>query len=310
MAFKRLLLWLCLCVLASAEEAAAPWLLHPLEPPSRLAISDLLLHLDYRQRLHPGFVSLHCQADLRNTASIATDEQLMLVCSDQASQVRWNGKEVAQDRLVMPMPGASNGEMTRVSVFHLILLAGERGHLQFDAQQRLDFLSHSRHRVRLILPVHRSWQQVGDIALKIDLAPELRLIQGERYTIKNGTAERRVSGYVKSTEIQVEADWSGPNTLLAVPALRRAWLWGGLAALVGVSLAALGRGGWLLSVPVAMLLNYELRSLDPVLQQWTYYEGSRGLAVALNLQYYLVPVWALCGTLGALVLGVRRKEEK
>lgn len=310
MRFKQLLLWLCLCALASAEERPAPWLLHPLEPPSRLALSHLRMELDYRDRLHPGFVSLHCDADLHNTSAVASDEQLMLVCSDGASRLRWNGKEVSQDRLVMPLPGGANGEMTRVSVFRLILMGGEKGHLRFDAQQRLEFVSQTRHRVRLIMPVHRAWQQVGDSLVRVHLVPELKLTQGERFKVENGTAERRVSSYVKSTEVVLEAAWSGSNTLLAVPALRRAWLWGGLSALIGVSLATLGRRGWLLSVPVAVLVNYGLRSVDPVLEQWTYYEGSRGLAVALNLQYYLVPLWALFGTLGALVLGVRGRDKE
>ncbi|MBT9586838.1 hypothetical protein IV102_26070 [bacterium] len=289
-----------------AEETAGPWLLHPLRPPSRLSVNGLRIHLDYRERIQPGFVVMQCEADLKNDGNVALDEQLLMVCGDSGSRLLFNGKEVPQERLVMPLPGSKTGAMTRVSIFRLVLLAGERGHLKFKAQQRLDFLSATRHSVHLVMPVHRAWNQVGDSLVKIDLAPELHLLHPESFT----NNQRRLSSYVKSTQIEVEAVVLGPpwaGALGAVPALRRAWLWGGLASLVGVTLGALGRRTWLLALPTALLVNWGLRKADPTLLQWTYYRDAVHYQTALSLQHYFVALWTVCGTLGGMVLGYHRK---
>lgn len=312
-----LALWLGVILMAcsvGAQESPGPWLLHPLEPPSQLALSNLRLHLDYRGREQTGCVALTCEADLKNSGDSACNEQMMLVCADSGSRLSMNGKELAQERLVMPVPGSGLGEMTRVSIFRVILLSGERGHLVFRSQQKLDFLSPNRHRVRLILPVHRAWREAGDARLKVDLTPELSLLKADHYQVKNGTAERRLSRFVKSTEVVVEArmdptGWGG--AAWATPSMRRAWIWGGLAALVGVTLGALGRFGWLAAVPVAMIVNWALRQNDPGLQQWTYYREASQFRIALQLQYYFVPLWTMFGTMGGVLLGyrVRSKED-
>lgn len=289
-----------------AEEKAGPWLLHPLQPPSRLSVSGLRIHLDYRERTRPGFVAMQCEADLKNEGNVALDEQLLMVCGDSGSRLVFNGNEVPQDRLVMPLPGSKTGEMTRVSIFRLVLLAGERGHLKFKAQQRLEFLSATRHSVHLIMPVHRAWNQVGDSLIKVDLTPELHFVHPQNFS----NSQRRLSSYVKSTQVEVEAvvlgpSWAGAQG--AVPALRRAWLWGGLAALVGVTVGALGRRTWLLALPAALLLNWAVRKADPALLQWTYYRDAAQYQTALSLQYYFVALWTACGTLGGIVLGYHRK---
>ena len=294
----------------SAEEVFGPWLLHPVQPPSRLSISDLIMHLDYRDRGRPGYVSLECEAELSNPGTVAVDEQLLIVSGDAGSRLAFSGKDVSQDRLVMPLPDSRSGEMTRVSVFRLILLAGERGHLRFRAWQRLEFISATRHRVRLVWPVHRAWKQLGDNLLRVDLTPELRLSHGEKFTERNGTREQRLNSYVKSTDLEVESVLDGPRwsgALGAVPALRRAWLWGALASLVGVTLGTLGRRGWLWSVPVALLVNWALCHTDPVVQQWTYYQEAAQYQLALRIQPGLVAVWTIFGVLGGMILGYRAR---
>jgi hypothetical protein len=70
---------------------------------------------------------------------------------------------------------------------------------------------------------------------------------------------------------------------------------------------ALGRFGWLWAVPVALLVNWALRT-DPTLQQWTYYRDFSHYRVALHLQQFFVPLWTVGGTLGGWILGYRRSS--
>ncbi|MBX3168657.1 MAG: hypothetical protein KF760_14675 [Candidatus Eremiobacteraeota bacterium] len=313
MKFK--MLWLVLWALpAAAEEGPAPWMLQPLRPPSRLAIRDLSLRVDYRERATPGTARVEAQVELTNEDVTACDEQFMILNGDAASRVTWKGRELQQERLVMQIPDSPGREMTRVSIFHLILLPREKGQLKFTGLHRLDFRSANQHRLRLIFPLRRAWHRLGESDVQVALAPELKLLSRDFQPVAGqpATFQRHFGAYSKALELSVEARAGGPEwagALGAIPALRRAWLWGGLAALLSVTLAALSRRHWWLAVPLSLLLNLGLRHQDETVRQWTYYEDAAEYKRALDLQWYLVPLWAFLGGLGIAVLG-QKKETK
>lgn len=299
---------------AVAEEGPAPWMLQPLRPPSRLAIRDLSLRVDYPERGTPGNVRVEAQAELSNEYASACDEQFLILNGDAASRVSWKGKELKQDRLVMQIPDSPGQEMTRVSIFHLILLPQEKGVLKFSGLHRLDFGAPNRHRLRLIFPLRRAWHHVGESEVQVALAPELDLLSRDFQPVRGqpGTFRRHFGAYSKALELSVEAKLTGPSWLGAVgviPALRRAWLLGGVAALLAVTFAGLSQRRWWLAVPLSLLLNWGMLRQDDTVQQWTYFEDARAYKRALDLQWYLVPLWAFLGGLGVAVLG-QTKETK
>lgn len=308
MKFKILLL-AALCVLrAGAEEGPAPWMLHPLRPPSRLAIRGLSLDVDYRERSAPGNVRLEARAELANDEPTASNEQFMILNGDAASEVTWKGKEVKQERLVMQIPDSPGQEMTRVSIFHLILLPGEKGQLRFKGLHRLDFRQANLHHLRLIFPLRRAWRHVGEADVQVALTPELKLLSRDFQPVKGQPwiFRRHFGAYSKAVELSVEASLAGPSragALGAIPALRHAWLWGGLAALLAVTLAGMTRRGWWLAIPLSLLFNWALLRRDDTVQHWNYYEDATEYKRALDLEWYLVPLWAFLGGLGVAVLG-------
>ncbi len=353
MKFKILVLAALWILPVGAEEGPAPWMLQPLRPPSRLNIRELSLRVDYRERVTPGNVRVEAQAELANEEPTACDEQFMILNGDAASRVTWKGKELSQDRLVMQIPDSPGHEMTRVSIFHLILLPGEKGQLKFSGLHRLDFRQSNLHRLRLIFPLRRAWRHLGESDVLVALAPELKLLDPncptqtvgrphagstpvggqegnldhnqlsgnplrgsaedfQPVTGQPATFQRHFGAYSKALELSVEAKlaesgWAG--ALGAIPALRQAWLWGGLAALLAVTLAGLTRRGWWLAIPLSLVLNWALLRRDDVVQQWTYYEDAAEYKRALDLQWYLVPLWAFLGGMGIAVLG-QTKETK
>lgn len=313
MKFKNLLLAALWILPAAAEEGPAPWMLQPLRPPSRLAIRSLSLHVDYRERVTPGQVHLEAQADLANEDPTASDEQFMILNGDAASRVTWKGKELQQERLVMQIPDSPGQQMTRVSIFHLILLPQEKGQLKFTGLHKLDFRSANQHNLRLIFPLRRAWHHVGESDVQVALAPELKLLSRDfRQAGQAPIFQRHFGAYSKALDLSVEARAGGPHwagALGVIPALRRAWLWGGLAALLAVTLAAMGRRTWWLAVPISLLLNLGLRHQDDTVRQWTYYEDAADYKRALDLEWYLVPLWAFLGGLGVTVLA-QKKERK
>lgn len=289
-------------------------MLQPLRPPSRLAIRDLSLRVDYRERGTPGNVRVEAQAELSNEDAASCDEQFMLLNGDAASRVTWKGKDLNQERLIMQIPDSPGHEMTRVSIFHLILLPGEKGQLKFTGLHRLDFRSANQHRLRLIFPLRRAWHRVGDSEVQVALAPELKLLSRDFQPVKGQpeTFHRHFGAYSKALELSVEAKVAGPvwaGAVGRIPALRRAWLWGGLAALLAVTLAGLTGRRWWVAIPISMVLNFALLRQDDIVQQWTYYEDASDYRRALDLEWYLVPLWAFLGGLGVAVLG-QTKETK
>lgn len=317
MKFKMMFLGILLLTLGSlarAEEGPAPWLLQPLQPPSRLAIKNLTLLLDYRARERPGSVRLKCQADLHNEGLAACQEQFLVISADAGSKVTWNGKDLNQERLVMPVPDSRQKTMTRVSIFHLILLPREEGRLEFTALQKLDYRTPVEHQVHLLFPLRRAWREVGPSTVRVVLAPELKLANPEFKPVAGQalTFERHFSLYSKGLDLNVEAKtvrpaWAG--ALGTVPALRRAWLWGGLAALLAVTLVGLAGRGWWLAIPLSLLLNLGFRQFDDTVNQWTYYQDASEYKRALELEWFLVTLWAFLGGLGVAVLG-QTKEKK
>lgn len=317
MKFKNLLLAALWIFPAAAEEGPAPWMLQPLRPPSRLAIRNLSLRVDYQERATPGTVRLQAQADLANEDATACDEQFMILNGDAASRVTWKGKELQQERLVMQIPDSPGQQMTRVSIFHLILLPQEKGQLKFTGLHKLDFRSANLHHLRLIFPLRRAWHHLGESDVQVALAPELKLLSRDFQPVAGqpATFQRHFGAYSKALELSVEARAGGPEwsgALGVIPALRRAWLWGGLAALLAVTLVMINRRLWWLAIPLSLLLNMGLRQQDDTVRQWTYYEDAAEYKRALDLQWYLVPLWAFLGGLGVTVLGLenRKKEKK
>jgi hypothetical protein len=314
MKFKILLITLICAIPSLAEELPAPWMLQPLRPPSRLAISDLSVVYDYQQRATPGTVPLEAEAELANESELAVDEQFMIINGDAGSVVTWEGKELNQERLVTEIPNTPGKAMTRVSLFHLIVLPKEKGRLKFRGLHRLEFLSGQRHEVRLLFPLRRAWHGVGESEVTIRLAPELKLLAKDFKPVAGQTAtfSRHFGAYTKSLNFSVDAPVNGPEwagALGTVPALRRAWLWGGLAAMVAVTLAAFSRRLWWLAVPLSLLLNFAARRGDETVNQWTYYEDAPRYKRVLELEWYLIPLWAFLGGLGVAVLG-QTKETK
>ena len=316
MKFKKTFLWILVLVLgalARADESPAPWLLQPLQPPSRLAIKNLMLLLDYRERERPGSVRLKCQADLLNEGLAACQEQFLIISADAGSKVTWNGKELNQERLVMPVPDSRQKTMTRVSIFHLILLPREEGKLEFSALQKLDYRTPVEHQVRLLFPLRRAWREVGPSTVRVALTPELKLADKDFKPLAGQqlTWERHFSLYSKGVDLNVEAKTVGPawaGALGTVPALRRAWLWGGLAALVAVTLVGLAGRGWWLAIPLSLVLNLGFRHSDDTVNQWTYYQDASEYKRALELEWFLVPLWALLGGLGVSVLSQTKEK--
>ena len=314
MKFKIFLIALICALPSLAEELPAPWMLQPLRPPSRLVISNLSVVYDYQQRATPGTVQLEAEADLVNESEIAVDEQFMIINGDAASVVTWAGKELSQERLVTEIPNTPGKAMTRVSLFHLIVLPKEKGHLKFRGLHRLEFLSGQRHQARLLFPLRRAWHGVGDSEVTIRLAPELKLQAKDFKPVAGQTAtfRRHFGAYSKSLNFSVDARVNGPEwagALGTVPALRRAWLWGGLAALLAVTVASFSRRGWWLAVPLSLLLNWGARQADETVNQWTYYEDAPRYKRVLQLEWYLIPLWVFLGSLGVAVLG-QKKETK
>ncbi|MFN8612043.1 MAG: hypothetical protein U0931_31140 [Vulcanimicrobiota bacterium] len=314
MKFKVALLVFLWTVSGTAEEVPAPWMLQPLRPPSRLVISNLSIFLDYQQRATPGTVQLEAEADLANETGLAVDEQFLVINGDAGSQVTWEGKSLNQDRLVTEIPNTPGKAMTRVSLFHLIVLPNERGHLKFRGLHRLEFATGARHQLRILFPLRRAWHGIGDSLVSLRLAPELKLLSKDFKPVagRPDTFTRHFGAYSKSLNLELEAKVDGPEwsgALGTVPALRRAWLWGGLAALLGVTLASFSRRRWWLAIPLSLLLNLGLRRADGTVNQWTYYEDAPRYKRVLQLEWYLIPLWAFLGGLGVAVLG-QTKETK
>jgi hypothetical protein len=306
----------CLTLLGSIvvhaqEEAPVPWLMQPLEPPSLLELSEPRMELDYTRRQRPGWVYVRFRTQVHNSQKHPIKQSLLFVCSDADATVRFSGKPLVQERLVMPLPSTVPGKREsyvtgRVSVVRLILLEGERGELVFEGHQKLEFLAENRHRVSLILPLSRAWKAVDDSQIAVRLAPELRILSSG-WTKENQLYVRPRGKYgALPVELEVgatvESD-SGLGAWWAVPALRHSCLWGLAAVLLGLLPGVVRRGFWWFAPPLAALLHWAAIQADPVCAQWTYFRGSRLLQAALQgYQWYVVPTLALAGALVAFWL--------
>lgn len=311
------LVWL-LAQVGWAQESAAPWLLHPLDSPSQLSISQVRLHLDYTARAKAGSVHLDFEARLSAPKSNSVQESLLIVNADADSVVEWMGRSTSQERLVMPLSSFSASKSkaaTRVSVIRLALLSGESGILRYRGFQPIEFLSYYQHHLQLLLPVRKAWREVGDSQLKVSLCPELQL-RSPGWAEEGSTWTKKLSSYHSGpVEIEVEAPWDRSwaaklGTLGAVPALRHRWFWGALACLLAVSLT-LGRRFWWLSPALAVALQVAGIALDPVCSEWTFYQNSALYARAFQTyQWYWVPALALLASLVACGLGRRANPEE
>lgn len=301
-----------------AQESAAPWLLHPLDSPSQLAISQSRLRLDYTTRGRPGTVHLEYEARLTAPKSNSVQESFLIVNADADSVVEWAGRPTSQERLVMPLSSFSNSKSkaaTRVSVFRLALLSGESGILRYRGFQPIEFLSPNLHQLQLLLPVRKAWREVGETQLQVSLVPELKLLS-QGWAEGGLLRERKLSSYHSGPqEIKIEAPWDGPwatrlGTLGAVPALRHRWLWGALACLLALSVT-LGRRFWWLSPALAVALQAAFIRLDPISLQWTYYQNATLYAKAFQAyQWYWVPALAFLASLLARALARRTYPEE
>ena len=93
---------------------------------------------------------------------------------------------------------------------------------------------------------------------------------------------------------------------------RQAWNLGGraLACLIAVGVT-LGRRFWWLSPALAVVFQKALIGLDPVSQQWTYYQNATRYAQAFEVyQWYWVPALALLASLFARGLARRADLEE
>lgn len=290
------------------EEAPVPWLMQPLEPPSLLQLTEPRMELDYTRRQRPGWVHLTFRTELRNPQKHPVKQALLFVSADADASIRFSGKPLVQERLVMPLPSTDPGKRDsyvtgRVSVVRLILLEGERGELVFEGHQKLEFQEENRHRVALIMPLSRAWKAVEDSQISVRLAPELGILspgwtkENQRYVRPRGKyGALPVELEVGAT---VAAD-SGLGAWWAVPALRHSCLWG-LAAVLLALLPGIGaRPLWWLAPPLAALLHWAALQNDPVCAQWTYFRSASLLQAALQgYQWYVVPTLALAGALVA-----------
>jgi len=311
------LVWL-LAQVGWAQESAAPWLLHPLDSPSQLSISQARLRLDYTTRARPGMVHLEFEARLEAPKSSSLQESLLIVNADADSVVEWAGRPTSQERLVMPLSSFSASQSkaaTRVSVIRLALLSGESGILRYRGFQPVEFLAPHQHQLQLLLPVRKAWRDVGESQLQVWLCPELKLLS-EGWDQEDFTRKRKLSSYhSKPVEIKVEAPWDQAwgdrlGTLGAVPSLRHRWIWGALACLIAVGVT-LGRRFWWLSPALAVVFQKALIGLDPVSQQWTYYQNATRYAQAFEVyQWYWVPALALLASLFARGLARRADLEE
>jgi hypothetical protein len=245
---KISLAWLALAGWLAAEEQPAPWLLHPLKNRSSLSLVWLRWQVDYRVPARPGWVWLSAQALLRNPSSQPAQEQFLLVSDDPDAQMRWQGRSLSSDKLVLPLPG-SVGQMARVSVFELILLGQEEGRWFFDGQLRLDFLDTWTHQVRLRNCQRRAWRSQGDSELIVRLPDQFRLLgSGFRSGRRSLTAyhDDRLAFQV-AAPVGPRPSW---GVLGAVPGLYWAWSWALLCALIGVTGLVFRRFRWV-GLPLA-----------------------------------------------------------
>lgn len=298
---------LCLLVMLTSagpalEEPVAPWLLHPLRPPSPLRLGTLFMTVDYRTRLRPGWVSLESSLTLENPTAQVVEEQLLVCCSDPDAQLVWKGRPVAADHLVMPLPGKGERTMARVSVFRLILLGHEKGTLRFQGMQRLEFLSAHQHRVGLLNLVPGAWQSAGDSQLTVYLTPELKLLATD-FEMVNQAWRRKVDRHHANLGFRAEARWDpSPRVLQSVPALWSSLQWAALAALAGVSTVALGRFGWTLSLPTSLILWCSWLETTGTLGELNYYRDGRIYAGAeLKLGYTLAAIVLVACLVGKML---------
>ncbi len=297
---------------SAAEEAPVPWLFQPLQPPSRLVLSEPHLELDYTERVKPGSVAVRFGARLKNPLPFPLKQALLFVSPDPDSVVTFGAAPVAQDRVVMPLPGGSGMVSGRVSIVSLILLGGESGELRFEGRHPLEFLSSEVHRVTLSLPSSRSWAQGEDFRINLRLGPELEL-ESEGWQATPGGYQRAQDRHaVEPLEVKIRAartPGAALGALGATPALWRSWVWGLAAVLLALLPGWLWRPLWWLAPPLAALLHAGLLQGDPTCRQWSYYRDARVLGAALhNFQYYAVPFIALLGAAAGFRLSADNKK--
>lgn len=298
--------WACffclLAPLAQAQEPVAPWLFHPLDGTSQLKLSQIVASYDYSQSARPGFVRFEFQAHLAAPASHSLEESFLIVNSDPESVLEWKGRPVVQERLVMPLTTFSDsGEsiMTRVSVFQLALLSGEDGELSFRGNLPLDYLSPHVHRLRLVMPVSKSWAATENAEWSLRLVPGLRLIHpaGIERDPPAQVHQQMVSSYHRGpVELRLSSDWQPwgqLGALAAVPALKRQWLWGGAALVLACAFSA-WRGLWWALPFLALGLHWWFLRFDPIAAQWTFYRDAGIYAQAIHVyRWYVIPGLAL-----------------
>lgn len=278
--------WILVCCVAfalgrspGAEETFAPWLFHPVQGGASLCLRHPQWRIDYGREPRPHWVHIDFSAELEHRGSRPLTEQFLVVCADEGLKVSWEGRSIAQQRLVSELPRTLKSRlkgMARVAIFQLILLGNEKGKLNISGYHRVEFLSKSTHRWQLLPPVMRAWEEVGDGGFELRLSPELRLLspgwKGDSGLYRRSWDHR--DGL--PLEVRVEAPTRAAGwTVLQVPPLRLALIWGTLLT----ALAVLGsflvpRLAWFFWVLTCAGLWGAPRWL-PALSAWNYYADAR-----------------------------------
>ena len=308
-----------LAVPCSGQDGSVPWLLQPLEGTSKLALTQVDIAIDFAGSQKSGWVDLDFRSKLTAPDYETVRESLFVVNADPDSRVTWNDRDVAQERLVMPVPtldGKTQAKgMARVSVFQLSMLRGESGSLRFQGRQPLDFETEHRSALRVLLPMRKSWRNVSESELSLSLAPELRLLS-PGFSPTSGLQRRRIvnSYQPRLQSVRIEAplmpvSWGGP--VLSIPALQRTWGWGAAALLLALTVGGASRKGWRWVVPLTLVLAWLAWTGDARANQIRFYQHAKAYEDAVRLfRLYVVPGLAILGALTLWGVGSRFNREE
>ncbi len=302
-----------------AEEAFAPWMFHPLRGGTRLQMRNCRWTIDYTREPRPHWVHLEFSAELEHRGSQPLTEQFLVVSPDEGLKVSWEGRSIAQDRLVAELPKNAYSRLkglSRVAVFQLILLGNEKGRLNISGYHRVEFISTSCHRWQLLPPVMKAWGSLGGGRLELNLSPELKLLSDGWSGA--GTAYHRLWNPREGLPLEIRAEaplGAGNWTVLRVPPLRRALFWAVGAVALAVLASSLAPRFALLFWALTCLGLWLAPRWDLALGRWNHYADARlyeqWLGVFLRgVAPVLAGVACWLGTLGKKSGGRPRQGEE
>ena len=109
-----------------------------------------------------GRVPLELRLNLRNPKSQGVQAELMLVTEDGDASVTFKGYAAATKKLVIPSPSHTwSRPKLRVTLFSLVLLAGETGDVSCNFRQPLEFFERYRSQLLFLTPRRLQWAKLG-----------------------------------------------------------------------------------------------------------------------------------------------------